>query len=89
MEECGLAVVTLSLVSVVDDAHKQTVKEENVYTCYIKSSRDGKLHHITNTSQITCEEESFSRRSLNRRRELKSLCRTDGARARRSEVHAV
>lgn len=30
MEECGLAVVTLSLVSVVDDAHKQTVKEENV-----------------------------------------------------------
>lgn len=74
MEECGLAVVTLSLVSVVDDAHKQTVKEENVSYVLHKIIKRWKVSsYYINTSQITCEDECFSRRSLNRRRELKSL----------------
>lgn len=64
--------VALSLVSVVDDAHKQTVKEENVsYVLHKSWVLEGVVKNASyyiNTSQITCEDEYFSRRSLNRRR---------------------
>lgn len=68
--------VALSLVSVVDDAQKQTVKEENVsYVLHKSWVLEGVVKNASyyiNTSQITCEDEHFSRRSLTRRRELKT-----------------
>lgn len=55
-------------VSVVDDAHKQTVKEENVSLVLHKIIKRWKASsYYINTSQITCEDEYFSRR-----RELKT-----------------